>query len=87
MKTLRFALAAAASVALLMACDSATDPNEIDQLLNEAPDGINTGNVCSQGLCASDTSLSQECDDFLTRCLQTQGEDTCVATAYLFCGS
>ena len=81
MKPIRMTLMAAfASVALLLACDTATDPAEEE-------DPPNASNVCTRELCATNSTLADECQEFLAACLlaEPQNEDECVAGALLIC--
>jgi hypothetical protein len=80
MKPIRMTLMAAfASVALLLACDTATDPAEEDP--------PNTSNVCTRELCATNSTLADECQEFLAACLlaEPNNEDECVGGALLIC--
>ncbi len=82
MKPIRMTLMAAfASVALLLACDTATEPSNGDE------DPPNTSNVCTRELCATNSTLADECEEFLAACLlaEPNNEDECVAGALLIC--
>jgi hypothetical protein len=51
----------------------------------ELPPDTDQSNVCTRDLCATDSALAQECQDFLTACLLVEDEDECVGGALLIC--
>jgi hypothetical protein len=67
----------------LIACsdesETPTDPAE------GPPDDVNSGNVCSRDLCSANEALKQECEEFMSNCLQVEDEDECVGGAWLIC--
>ncbi len=77
MKVFRSLLALAFTTAfLLIACDSPSEPE---------PNDHNADNVCNAEQCGQIDALKQECEEFLSTCLEHEDEDECVGGALLIC--
>ena len=66
----------------IIACSDDESPTDTG-----TPDDLNSGNVCNEGICATNTTARQECQEFLDNCLQVEDEDECVGGAWLICES
>jgi hypothetical protein len=86
MKLFRFALAAVFIVAFtIIACSVDETPTSDSGV---PPESTNVDNVCSQGLCATNAALKQECEALLSACLQNslpENEEECVGAAWIKC--
>jgi hypothetical protein len=85
MKNFRLTLVLVFVVAFtLIACtedDTTTNPDD------GVPDGVNSGNVCLQDLCAQNQALKEECQDFYNTCIENDAgsQEECVGGAWMIC--
>jgi len=68
-----------ASAFLMVACGDDTTTN------NSPPPDTDASNVCTKELCASDGALKQQCETFLSNCLEVEDEDECLGGAWVIC--
>jgi hypothetical protein len=81
MKSFRLALAVVFIAAFtIVACSDDESPTDTG-----SPDNLNAGNVCNEGICSTNGTAQQQCEDFLNDCLRVEDEDECVGGAWLIC--